>query len=310
MGEARAQPGSLPQGASIGADLAALLRQRRLKVVSAQPITSWPSEVRPVAFRLELGDGSVLKARQFPRVRRARIVERILRMTLHGFPQPIARRGCALLLPWVEGDVLASLDSIPLDVMHCCGANLGALHQQDVSDWPGVVVRQVEHVLAQLRTDTTILIEAGELEKDAAAGAHALANESVPGAASTGIIHNDFCPENIVLDAGNPVCIDNATLTFGPHDYDLARTWYRWPMSPGESEAFLRGYETHRSRASFERHFVFWAICMLTGTAAGRLRAGIAERAKPLGALRSILAALERGEPVRPWVARQTERGG
>ena len=204
MGEARAQPGSLPQGASIGADLAALLRQRRLKVVSAQPITSWPSEVRPVAFRLELGDGSVLKARQFPRVRRARIVERILRMTLHGFPRPIARHGCALLLPWVEGDVLASLDSIPLDVMHRCGANLGALHQQDVSDWPGVVVRQVEHVLAQLRTDTTILIEAGELEKDAAAGAHALANESVPGAASTGIIHNDFCPENIVLDAREP----------------------------------------------------------------------------------------------------------
>lgn len=310
MGEARAQPGSPPQAVSISTDLAALLQERRLTVVTAQPITTWPSDGRPSAFRLELDDGSVLKARQFPSVQRAHTFERILQMTLSGFPQPIARHGCALLLPWIEGDVLASLDSIPLDVIHRCGANLGALHRQDVSGWPDVVVRQADEVLARLRSDTTILVEAGELEKDAAAGAHALANEHAPGTASAGIIHNDFCSENIVLDAsGTPVCVDNATLTFGPHDYDLARSWYRWPMSPGESEAFLHGYETHRSGASFEHHFVFWAICMLTATAANRLRMGIGDHAKSLDALRSILAAFERGEPVRPWKARQTEGG-
>jgi len=215
-----------------------------------------------------------------------------------------------MLLPWVDGDVVASLDFIPLDVIHRCGANLGALHQQDVSGWPDVVVRRTDQVLARLESDTTILVEAGELETDAAAEAHRLANEHVPGDASTGIIHNDFCPENIVLDAsGSPVCVDNATLTFGPHDYDLARTWYRWPMSPGESDAFLRGYEMYRRRASFERHFVFWSICMLTATAANRLRIGLGDRARSLGALRTILATLERGDPVGPWKPPLTEGG-
>ena len=309
MGEARAQQGS-PRAVSIGPDLAALLQERRLTVVTAQPVTTWPSDGRPSAFRLELDDGSVVKARQFPAVQRALMVERILQMRFPGFPQPIARHGCAMLLPWVDGDVLASLDFIPLDVMHRCGANLGALHQQDVSGWPDVAVRQADQLLARLKGDTTILVEAGELETDAAAEAHALASEYFPGEASTGIIHNDFCPENMVLDAsGTPVCVDNATLTFGPHDYDLARTWYRWPMSPGESEAFLCGYETHRSRASFERHFVFWSICMLTATAANRMRVGLGDRARSLDALRTILATLERGDPVRPWKPRVTEGG-
>ena len=308
MGEARARQGSPPQAVSISADLAALLQERRLTVVTAQPVTTWPSDRRPSAFRLELDDGSVVKARQFPTVQRAQMVERILQMRFSGFPQPIARHGCAMLLPWVDGDVLASLDFIPLDVMHRSGANLGALHQQDVSGWPDVVVRQADQVLARLESDTTIVVAAGELEADAAAAAHELANEGVPSDASTGIIHNDFCPENMVLDAsGTPVCVDNATLTFGPHDYDLARTWYRWPMSPGESEAFLRGYETHRSRASFERHFAFWSICMLTATAANRLRLGLGDRARSLDALRTILATLERGDPVGPWKSRLTE---
>src|SRR5262245_17901943 len=285
MGEVPVQPGALPQEATIGPDLVALLRERRLKVVSAQAITRWPTDSRPAAFRLELSNGSVLKARQFPRVQRARIVERVLQLALRGFPQAIARHECAMLLPWVEGDVLASLDAVPPDVIYDCGANLGALHRQDVSDWPDVVVRQVEDVRARLESDTTILVEAGELEPDAAAEAHALANEYVPADSSTGIIHNDFCPENIVLEAsGTPVCIDNATLTFGAHDYDLARTWYRWPMSPGEADAFLRGYETQRSRTSFERHFMFWSICMLMATAANRLRAGLGDRARSLEA--------------------------
>lgn len=308
MGEARARQGSPPQAVSIRADLAALLQERRLTVVTAQPVTTWPSDRRPSAFRLELDDGSVVKARQFPTVQRAQMVERILQMRFPGFAQPIARHGCAMLLPWVDGDVLASLDFIPLDVMHRSGANLGALHQQDVSGWPDVVVRQADQVLARLESDTTIVVAAGELEADAAAAAHELANEGVPSDASTGIIHNDFCPENMVLDAsGTPVCVDNATLTFGPHDYDLARTWYRWPMSPGESKAFLRGYETHRSRASFERHFAFWSICMLTATAANRLRLGLGDRARSLDALRTILATLERGDPVGPWKSRLTE---
>ena len=80
-------------------------------------------------------------------------------------------------------------------------------------------------------------------------------------------------------------------------------------MSPGASEAFLQGYETQRSGASFAQPVVGWALCMLTATAANRLRMGIGDHAKSLDALRSILAAFERGEPVRPWKARQTEGG-
>jgi hypothetical protein len=302
MSDPEARSGTRLHDIFIGSDLAELIRRQQLTVVLVQPITRWPSEDRPAAFRVELEGGGVLKARQFPRVERARIVERILQTPFRGFPRPIARYEGALLLPWIEGRLLTSLDAIPLDVAHECGRNVGALHRHDVSDWSDVVVRSVAHVRARLRVDTAMLVESGELDEATAAIAGALAEADAPANATAGIIHNDFCPENIVVEpAGTPACIDNATLTFGPHDFDLARIWYRWPMSPDAGAAFLRGYETHRSGASFAQHFAFWAISMLMATAANRLRARIADATRSLPVLRSTVAAIQRGEAVVPW---------
>jgi Ser/Thr protein kinase RdoA (MazF antagonist) len=113
---------------------------------------------------------------------------------------------------------------------------------------------------------------------------------------TVGVIHKDFCAANVVIGTdGAPVCVDNANVSVGPHDLDLARTWYRWPMGAEDRRHFAAGYEEYRRLAACLRHFAFWAACVLVGSASIRLRARAPGGLEPLDRLSVLLDRAARG---------------
>ena len=132
----------------------------------------------------------------------------------------------------------------------------------------------------------------------AAQEAVALARRSAPATADWGLCHGDFCAENLlVVPALGLHVVDNETICELWQDYDLARTWYRWPMEALAFAAFLDGYREHRQADTFLAHFQFWAICALLRSAAFRLREGVSAEVP----IRRLEALLKSPAPSPSW---------
>jgi Ser/Thr protein kinase RdoA (MazF antagonist) len=144
--------------------------------------------------------------------------------------------------------------------------------------------------------DAGRLVRARLLDETAARDAAALARASAPTSAEWGLCHGDFCAENLLIVPERGLhAVDNETICELWHDYDLARTWYRWPMDAAGFEAFLSGYRAHRQPDEFVAHFRFWTVCVLLRSAMFRQRNGVSTEV-PLARLRSLLR-----DPWRPW---------
>ena len=277
---------------ALGSDLLALVRAQGVPLAKLSAITSLPSPVRTrAAYAIELADGTRLKGRRLKSEQRAEAVVRLRARVGAGFAPILARRGEAMLLAWIEGRGLASLDVLPASLLRHCGAWLGALHRLPaVPIASGTAASPGEH-FAKLERNLALLLEAQLLDEDLARRALAAAEAARPETVSLGIIHKDYCPENLVLTADDClVCVDDASLSTGPHDLDLARTWYRWPMQPGDAVHFAGGYQEHRSLADFLRHFRFWATCVVVASAVTRVRSHVPGARIPLERLRQLLA--------------------
>ena len=276
----------------LGTDLLALIRARGVPLRKLTAITALPSPVRKrAAFAVEFADGTKLKARRLKSAQRADTVVRLRGVVGAGFAPILARRGDAMLLEWVEGRSLASLEAIACDVLRRCGRMLGALHRLPCEPLPNGTSARPAELFAKLERDAELVVAARLLDPELARRALADADANRPGEPTLGIIHKDFCAENIVLAPdGALVCVDDATLSTGPHDLDLARTWYRWPMQARESAHFTGGYQEQRSLAGFLRHFRFWATCVLVGSAATRLRSAASGALAPIERLRQLHA--------------------
>lgn len=291
----------------LGTDLSTLALARGVPLTSCREITTLRSPDETCgSFALDFEDGVRLKGRRLRSADQAHTVERLRRKIRTGLAQILRRRGEALLEEWVEGSPLDTLESVPSAVMQACGRTLGALHRTPVDDPIAGTGAGLEEFVAKLERNLETLRAAGWLDEAAVDRAFTAAREAEPRHMELGIIHKDFCAENVVLDhAGTAVCVDNADLCIGPLDYDLARTWYRWPMTRSDLEHFVRGYENHRSLTGFLRYFRFWATCALAGSAAFRARTRTGLVHQPVGRLlRLIEAPVEgAGQPHPFWVS-------
>jgi hypothetical protein len=288
--------------ATLGPDLSALVRDRPAPLRCAAEV----STLRQLgsarcAILLEFADGTRLKGRRFDSVSKARRAAELLDAIGADYPRIVARRGDALLLEWIEGSTLSSLNPLPPATLSRCGTMLGRLHTLDASNLTDGPPPAHEDPEAALGRTIDELGRAGVLDADRARRALEFAAVHRPSAPSIGIVHQDFCAENLVQDAsGAVVCIDNATLDHGPHDFDLARTWYRWPMNALEGASFADGYSEHRDLDAFRRHFGFWATVVVVVAAARRHRMGVPGVNEALGRLEHVLSS-EHGSLDKGW---------
>ena len=178
------------------------------------------------------------------------------------------------------------------------GDSRGAVHRAA----PAVEVdarARPEARLAAVRWQSYTLVRAGALSSASRKRLIALLEAHLPADSPIGVIHRDFCAENLVWDAsGQPHVVDNETMQIGALDFDLARTWYRWPMTDAQATAFLDGYSSHRSPESFLASFVFWTLVMLVDVSRYHLRVGT-DRAQ--GAVDLLHAILDGSSAVCRW---------
>lgn len=264
--------------AKLGDDLTFLLQDLDSNLVSVEEITRLTSSGQTRgSFKLTLANGTRLKGRlhrsEESRLRASQLLPLLQGL---GFPDILAARGRTTLESWVEGTILHAAE-VTQNQARRAGALLGTLHSTDITpaiqgtsagSTPEEQLEKTRRHLARLTA--SIPQHATLFEK-----LSSIAGEHKPASLAEGLVHTDFCAENMVVDAnGKLVAIDNEGLRIGALDYDIARCWSRWPMSIGLRDAFSEGYQQFRSLSAFRAHELFWAIRAMSMTLSVHIRHG------------------------------------
>lgn len=285
----------------LGDDLCALVRASGVPLVEAVALHgSRYGGYRPSAFRLRFADGRVLKGRQLGNRQRVEAIALFSQHVVHpALPKLLAAAGRAVLTEWVDGRPLQAADCTP-DVLQQCGAVHGFVHSRPAPTNTGHARRDaIDGWHARLEHHLQTLVHAGMLRRNEARHAHALALRQAAERCDIGFVHRDFCGENIVLRPSGEICIvDNETLGIDALEFDLGRTWYRWPMDETQRQAYLAGYERYRSAAAFTEYLTYWIIVALADAAMFRLTKAPDSAQVPVARLRSVLEQLEQTRAV------------
>jgi Phosphotransferase enzyme family len=288
----------------LGADLWSLVVRLDAPLVAAWILTRLPSPLMTHAsFRLRLANGRTVKGRRVETPEQARrIAELLPRLGRRHFPRVLAIHGHALLEEWIPGTVLTRVTASALEYERC-GRILGSIHMTRLPDGRGAAPPSAVRRLAVAERQLAELVRVGALSEASFRSALGQLRANVPDAVAVGIIHRDFCAENMVLTPARDLyVVDNETIRIDCPELDLARTWYRWPMTPTQRAAFLAGYRHRRDPASFLRHFPFWSITALVDTALFRTQAQTPAPTLPVRRLHALLRQLERKRGAGPRV--------
>ena len=259
----------------------------------------------PRAYRVDLADGTTVKARRFGSVQTARQVEVLLRaLGTEHFPTVLGRRNTALLLEWIPGEAIER-GAIRSDTLRKCGAIMGHIHSAPLpDDFREITSWTPAHYASALHTKLQRLRDANLLSISEADRLAALASSHIPEVSTIGIIHRDFCGENLVVDSqGRVWVIDNTSLAVGSTEFDLARTWYRWPLRKEERAVFLEAYASRHPFAKLENSFPFWVVAAIVASAAYRLQRGNPNLDMPAAGLRRLLDEGDRITPMSGGLA-------
>jgi len=272
-------------------DLLVLLARRKAQLLEAHDLTTLPSgSSARRSFRLDFENGEVLKSRCFESVGDAKRVEKILGLlNPEHFPRMVRRRGCAMLLQWIEGASVASKDWNS-ESLRRIGSLHAQIHMIPVSRFlralsptlSGWLIR-LDHYLSQLH-------DIGAINDSDVSSAQRIIRSRRPERLSVGIVHKDLCAENIVTSPDGEIwVVDNETLSVDSPDYDLTRTFYRWPMDASQTEAYLQGYSCHRSTTEFLTFKMFWTLAVLAESALFRILRNTEMKDHPLSLLQDLL---------------------
>jgi hypothetical protein len=277
----------------LGPATGALLASLGVPVRAAVALPGLRSAASPrCSYRLDLADGRQVKLRRSMSAARARGYTLLIRDVAD--PRLTGVLVCRLdltLEEWVPG---ASLETVAIRDEHvAAGAGLlGSLHAiERIGTRPLRRTVPTRPVRAALEADLRSLREAGAIDEGQVRRLQAAAARHDPGVAGAGVIHKDLCPENLVIDPQGIVrAVDNEWMTIGPTGFDLARTWYRWPMPEPAWRHYLSTYACLYDPEPALAHFTFWRIAVVSKSARVRvtLRTGGADI--PLRCLASLAA--------------------
>ncbi len=290
-------------------DIVAAFDALGVRPTSVSAITTLPSTAaNRASFRVTLADGGSAKAVLVESADRAGAIAQILDLLRHRhFARVLARHGRALVTEWIDGTPLVAASHA---VLEDCGAILGSIHAVRLP--PGLPLESCRYGEASStigRAKLDEVVQAGALDAATARAALQMAEKAAPRSAETGFVHRDFCPDNLVVDRRGLVhVVDNESLSCDALDYDLARWWYRWPLSTAERDSFLKGYSRYRSPSAFRRHFAFWMVHALVDSALFRLRNGTGHEGVPSAAIGELVRAAPVSSPRTPAAVPLTRR--
>ena len=211
------------------------LRARCVELVS--PLG--PQKGIRFAYRVVTADGETVKARHLGTPDDASRLQALRRDLEPAFAPVLDRCDAVLLEAWIDGTPLGELDPGPW--FEPAGALLGRLH----CVVPDAGTTSTRPWTAAARSDLALLEGAQELTATQASALRERLHATDPATARLGLIHKDFCADNIVIDtAGALRVIDNELLDLDPIGFDLGRTFHLWPMRDDAWTAFHRGYQT------------------------------------------------------------------
>jgi aminoglycoside phosphotransferase (APT) family kinase protein len=290
---------------TLGPDLAGLIKGIDSRLSGVVRLTELHSsnDARG-CYGLRFANGQTFKYRRMQTAERAEMLERLLsHLASPHIPRILARHGSGLLIEFVHGRRLQRSDQ-DHRLLEWCGALQGRIHSADTEGLDLTTWAPISEEASELEASIDDLVGRGALERAMADDLLALATGGPPQPAAgehAGVIHRDFCAENILLGpSGRIHLVDNESIDVGPLDYDLARTWYRWPMGPRERAAYWKGYARFRDPLSFASSFVYWAVAVLVESALFRLEFGTPKAIVPLRRLRILLREARDGLPSDP----------
>jgi len=232
------------------------LRPRRWRRIATLP----PGYGRSV-FRVELDNGVLVKARRMEDATAALCLQEMRAAAPPGYAPILHRHAEVLIERWIDGEDLARRDATTAELV-AAATLLAQLHRVEHASGQALpTMRDTAPERKAADGALTRLEEDGALRPaDADAISSALARLD-PGRTLCGLVHTDFCGENIVVDAnGRLHAIDNERMEVGPFGLDVARTWYRWRLPDADWEHFRASYRERMPHDDALRHFAFWAL--------------------------------------------------
>lgn len=292
--------------AELGPDLWAIVAAIGAPLVEVVPVTTIRSAGSyRASFRLTLADGQVLKGRRLNAPADvARLTRLLPLLDPRYFPPILTRCGRALLTRWIAGRP-AGPEAWTTARLRTCGLLHADIHRLPVSAelatlQPAIAwTERLDRWLGDLVAGEALrAAEASEISR--------LVVDSAPTTARTGLCHTDFCADNIIITEVGGLCvIDNEGLSLDAPEFDLARTWYRWPMTPTQQAAYADGYAAPEHSARFAAHFLHWALLAVLDSAAYRVRIGAASARVPLDRLAELRRTLGENESFPRFLSRR-----
>ena len=221
-----------------GPDLQVLKQHLGGAVETAEELTRITSPgLEKASFKLTLEDGRRFKLRRFNSAGDwSSVVLLAPLLNKLAFSRLVFAHGMAAIEQWVPGKPLAA-GAVSQDQLTRAGEILGQVHGTELrsSVRPASPV-DVDSYLEGIAAHLAALEEHCVLDSGAARKLREMASHARPDRIDTGLIHGDFCAENMVVtDREDIVVVDNESLRVGELDYDIARSWARWPMSATRS---------------------------------------------------------------------------
>jgi hypothetical protein len=254
------------------------------------------------AYRVTLADGRTVKARRTLGESQARRVVEALRAVADArFPRVLSRHGPVLLEEWIDG---VPLTSAAVEDRHLAEAAAVLAEVHLVEALAGVPVREWGDTAARLAaTETRLqrLAGAGALDEASRTVLASALRDHDPRRAEIGLVHLDFCPENLVIDReGRLRVVDNEALAVDALAYDLGRSWYRSALPPARWALFEAAYRRHGGPAASAGSTVFWRIAAVTEGAITRLERDSRGAQPSLDRLGQLAAELRRSAAAPP----------